>query len=434
MMDDPREESDRPAHPETFLSSQPEKNNLGTVTVGVDFPVCVVLPAGGSGERTGLQTPKQFCLLLGRPLISYTIQAFERVSWIRSIVVVVARENMDLMTDIVGRFQHTKVRVVAGGCTRHRSICNGVMALSEEKEEEMQENKVVIIHDAVRPFVEEDFLYQITMAAREHGASGAIRPLVSTVIATTSEGFLDHSLERAKYRASEMPQAFKYNIIHRAYQRCTEADFDFGTECLHLVLRYCATNAKLIEGPPTLWKVTYKRDLAAAESVVKDTLSQSACVITDGCSRASPLADSLHEAFCSLEIQIKLNIIPDVTGDNVRYLLKAWNFIQFSRNVSDLAKVETTFAAVERSGQTLLHPVVVIVVHLSTPERWAIEPTTFTELALAAKRRNILLYGVHVQQSKDAERWARSLSKVAELASALIGERSEALVGQLLQA
>ncbi|XP_037131004.1 D-ribitol-5-phosphate cytidylyltransferase isoform X2 [Syngnathus acus] len=400
MMDDPREESDRPAHPETFLSSQPEKNNLGTVTVGVDFPVCVVLPAGGSGERTGLQTPKQFCLLLGRPLISYTIQAFERVSWIRSIVVVVARENMDLMTDIVGRFQHTKVRVVAGGCTRHRSICNGVMALSEEKEEEMQENKVVIIHDAVRPFVEEDFLYQITMAAREHGASGAIRPLVSTVIATTSEGFLDHSLERAKYRASEMPQAFKYNIIHRAYQRCTEADFDFGTECLHLVLRYCATNAKLIEGPPTLWKVTYKRDLAAAESVVKDTLSQSACVITDGCSRASPLADSLHEAFCSLEIQIKLNIIPDVTGDNVRYLLKAWNFIQFSRNVSDLAKVETTFAAVERSGQTLLHPVVVIVVHLSTPERWAIEPTTFTELALAAKRRNILLYGVHVQQSK----------------------------------
>ncbi|KAM9807078.1 D-ribitol-5-phosphate cytidylyltransferase isoform 2-T2 [Syngnathus typhle] len=399
MMDDPRKESDRPAHPETFLSSQPEKNNLGAVTFGVDFPVCVVLPAGGSGERTGLQTPKQFCLLLGRPLISYTIQAFERVSWIRSIVVVVAQENMDLMTDIVGRFQHTKVRVVAGGCARHRSICNGVMALSEEKEEEMQENKVVIIHDAVRPFVEEDFLYQITMAAREHGASGAIRPLVSTVIATTSEGFLDHSLERAKYRASEMPQAFKYNIIHRAYQRCTEADFDFGTECLHLVLRYCATNAKLIEGPPTLWKVTYKRDLAAAESVVKDTLSQSACVITDGCSHASRLADSLHEAFCNLEIQIKLNIIPDVTGDNVRYLLKAWNFIQFSRNVSDLAKVETTFAAVERSGQTLLHPVVVILVHLSTPE-WAAEPTTFAELALAAKRRNILLYGVHVQQSK----------------------------------
>lgn len=50
-------------------------------------------------------------------------------------------------------------------------------------------------------------------------AAGAIRPLVSTVIATTSEGFLDHSLERAKYRASEMPQGFTYDVIYQAYQR-----------------------------------------------------------------------------------------------------------------------------------------------------------------------------------------------------------------------
>lgn len=50
-------------------------------------------------------------------------------------------------------------------------------------------------------------------------AAGAIRPLVSTVIATTSEGYLDHSLDRAKYRASEMPQGFTYDVIYQAYQR-----------------------------------------------------------------------------------------------------------------------------------------------------------------------------------------------------------------------
>ncbi|XP_061530795.1 D-ribitol-5-phosphate cytidylyltransferase isoform X1 [Phycodurus eques] len=438
MMDPPHvdmssEDPARPANPGTFLASQCGKSGHAQARVGVDFPVFVVLPAGGSGERTGLQTPKQFCLLLGRPLISYTIQAFERVSWIRSIVVVVAKENMDLMAAIIGRFRHDKVRVVPGGSTRHRSICNGVMALGEVEEEEAEEekeNKVVIIHDAVRPFVEEDLLYRVTMAAQEHGASGAIRPLVSTVIATTSEGFLDHSLERAKYRASEMPQAFMYSIIQRAYKRCTEADFDFGTECLHLVLQYCGTNAKLIEGPPTLWKVTYKRDLAAAESVIKDTLSRSACIITGGCSHARMLADSLYKAFCNLEME--LDIIPDVRGDNGSRI-KAWNFIQFSMNDSDLDKVEATFAAVEGTNQTLLHPVVVIVVHLRTLDRWAAEPTAFAELASAAKLRNILLYGVHLQQSKDAEHWARSLSKAAELASALIRERSEALVGQLLQ-
>lgn len=88
-----------------------------------------------------------------------------RVSWIQDIVVVVAKENVDQMSDIVQRFGHRKVRVVTGGSTRHRSICNGVQALAEDRPE------VVIVHDAVRPFVEEDFLYQITLAAKEHGVS-----------------------------------------------------------------------------------------------------------------------------------------------------------------------------------------------------------------------------------------------------------------------
>lgn len=91
-----------------------------------------------------------------------------RVSWIQHIVVVVAKENMDLMMDIIQSFQHRKVRVVPGGLTRHRSICNGVLALGEREEERP---KVVIIHDAVRPFVEEDFLYKIAMAAKELGVS-----------------------------------------------------------------------------------------------------------------------------------------------------------------------------------------------------------------------------------------------------------------------
>lgn len=94
-----------------------------------------------------------------------------RVPWVQVIVVVVAKENMDLMMDIVQRFQHGKVRVVPGGSTRHRSICNGVMALSEEAGPAADRATVVIIHDAVRPFVEEDLLQEIAMAAKEQGVS-----------------------------------------------------------------------------------------------------------------------------------------------------------------------------------------------------------------------------------------------------------------------
>lgn len=435
---------DRPAHPGVFPNREAGRSDHKPAERSVDFPVSVVLPAGGTGERTGLQTPKQFCSFLGRPLISYTIQAFERVSWIQSIVVVVAKENTDLMTDIIQRFQHRKVRTVTGGSTRHRSIRNGVLALGSGWEEEEEEGgstaerpKVVIIHDAVRPFVEEDFLYKIAVAAKEQGAAGAIRPLVSTVIATTSEGYLDHSLERAKYRASEMPQGFTYDVIHQAYQSCSESDFEFGTECLHLALQYCGTNAKLIEGPPTLWKVTYKRDLAAAESIIKEALSRTACVLTGGSAQAVTLADALQKAVGALEME--LDVIPDLTGDNARYLLKEWNFIQVSVNRSCLSEVNTMLAALEAANRALLHPLVVILVHLSTSDELSVsgkmaEPAAIMELASAAKLRNILLYGVQLQQSKDTERWERSVSRVAEITSALIRERSSALVGQLLQA
>uniref|UniRef100_UPI003AAC4BED D-ribitol-5-phosphate cytidylyltransferase n=1 Tax=Centroberyx gerrardi TaxID=166262 RepID=UPI003AAC4BED len=434
-------DADRPGDPGLFPAREAGMSSHKPGKRRVDFPVAAVLPAGGTGERTGLQTPKQFCTFLNRPLISYTIQAFERVSWIQSVVVVVAKESTDLMTDIVQRFQHSKVRVVQGGSTRHRSIFNGVRALGEAEAEGEEGSapvkpKVVIIHDAVRPFVEEDFLYKIATAAKEQGAAGAIRPLVSTVIATTSEGYLDHSLERARYRASEMPQGFTYDVIYQAYQRCGESDFEFGTECLHLALQYCGTNAKLIEGPPTLWKVTYKRDLAAAESIIKETLSRSACVITGGSAQAAALADAVQKAMGALDME--LDVVPDLKGDNARYLLEEWNFIQVSVSGCCLSEVEAMLAALEAANRALLHPLVVIWVRLNDSDGLSIsgmtEPAAITELASAAKRRNILLYGIQLHQSKEADRWERSVLKVAEIMAALIRDRSPALVGQLLQA
>lgn len=436
-------EPDRPAQPGSFPLDEPGKSEPQPGEASVDFPVSVVLPAGGTGERTGLHTPKQFCTFLGRPLISYTIQAFERVSWIQNIVVVVAKENIDLMAEIVQRFRHTKVRVVAGGPTRHRSISNGVLALGEEEGEGLavdgeEKPKVVIVHDAVRPFVEEDFLCEIAVAAKEHGAAGAVRPLVSTVIAATSEGYLDHSLERVKYRASEMPQGFTYDVIHQAYQRCTEYDLEFGTECLHLALQYCGTKAKLIPGPPTLWKVTYKRDLAAAESIVKESLSRSACLVTGGSAAAVVLADALQKATGPLATE--LHVVPHLVGGaNSRCLLEHWNFIQVYVGDPCLSDLETLLTELHAADRGLLHPPVVIWVCLSVLDEPSIveaaDATAVAELAAsAASQWNILLYGIRLSQSKEAEHWQRSVVKVSKIVAALIRERSAALVGQVMQA
>ncbi len=91
----------------------------------MDIKVSAVLPAGGVGQRMGLPTPKQFCKLLNRPLISYTIEAFESVAWIDNVVVSVSAERMDYMEGLIKQYQHKKTRLTLGDSARHRSIYNG---------------------------------------------------------------------------------------------------------------------------------------------------------------------------------------------------------------------------------------------------------------------------------------------------------------------
>lgn len=427
--------SDRPLDPGSLLECDAERSADRLGCAAVDFPVAVVLPAGGSGERMGLATPKQFCTILNRPLISFTIQAFERLSWIGTVVVVVAKENHDLMLNIVQKFNHTKVKIVHGGTTRHRSIFNGLQAFSSITDSLTPKPKVVIIHDAVRPFVEEDLLLKITLAAKEQGASGAIRPLVSTVIATTSEGYLDHSLERAKYRASEMPQGFLYDIIFQAYQRCSEFDFEFGSECLHLALQYCGTNAKLIDGPPTLWKVTYKRDLAAAEAIIKETLSMSACIIAGAEAEAVELAKALQKNLKMMET----DVIPCAKESNTEYLSKTRNFIHISTTASNFSGTLDMVKRFEDIDHARLYPVVVVWVQLnmtnqSVDSQKTEELRAFRSLASEVILGNVLLYGIQIDHTKVPEQWERSVERLAEITVALIRDRNAALTGQLLHA
>ncbi|KAM4873624.1 D-ribitol-5-phosphate cytidylyltransferase isoform 2-T2 [Thomomys bottae] len=368
--------------------------------------VAAVLPAGGCGERMGVPTPKQFCPVLERPLISYTLQALERVYWIKDIVVAVTRENMGVMRDIIHKYQHERISLVEAGETRHRSIFNGLKALAKDQpDSQLSKPEVVIIHDAVRPFVEEDVLFNIVTAAKEHGAAGAIRPLVSTVISPSADGCLDHSLERARHRASEMPQAFQFNVIFEAYQQCSDHDLEFGTECLHLALKYSHTKAKLVEGSPDLWKVTYKRDLYAAESIIKERISHEICVVMDPKEDEEPV-ESLLKA-----LKNELNDVKIESGE----LCQAGRDIQQSRlaecyNFVCMNETWKLLNMLEESNLSILYPVVVISVNFSdlklVPLSQKMESLMWIrQSAKEMKKRNILLYGLIIDYSQSSRKW-----------------------------
>ncbi|XP_005152936.2 D-ribitol-5-phosphate cytidylyltransferase isoform X1 [Melopsittacus undulatus] len=404
--------------------------------------VAAVLPAGGSGERLGGATPKQFCTVQGRPLVSYTVGAMERISWISHIIVVVSPENIEKMNSIVEKYGHKRVTIVRGGVTRHRSIFNGLKVFAENNfsNQLLQKPEVVIIHDAVRPFVEEDILSKVVMAAKDHGAAGAIRPLVSTVIASAADGFLDHSLERARYRASEMPQAFLFDIIYEAYQQCTDYDLDYGTECLHLALKYCKTNAKLVEGTADLWKVTYKRDLYAAESIIKGNLSQQVCIITNVKEDVAQVNFLLHE---SLKSRIKVEAVSVTLSKNDGQLQdifsgQCYNFVCISDKKYAVEETQKLVDMLEKSNTPLLYPVVLISVHLDVSENTSCsigmeELTRIKKFAREVKKKNILLYGI-LFQYKDCLLLQETVNSAAALILALIMDRNPELIGQLLVA
>ncbi|XP_064099845.1 D-ribitol-5-phosphate cytidylyltransferase-like isoform X2 [Macrobrachium nipponense] len=239
----------------SFLTSRMEKD-----TETPKCRVAAVIPAAGCGQRMGNPTPKQYLEVSGRPLILHCLKALTEQPWIERTVVVA--DDRAKMADILRKEGLSRVTVVTGTGSRHRSIREGVEELSSDPPD------VVVVHDGVRPLLPPGILAQVVNAAAQHGAAGAVRPLVSTVIKPDAEGFLQESLVRSQFLNSEMPQAFKYTVLREAYQRCSEHELEHGTECLALALHYCEVKAKLVTGPPQLWKVTDEKDLAVARTLV----------------------------------------------------------------------------------------------------------------------------------------------------------------------
>ncbi|XP_039718375.1 D-ribitol-5-phosphate cytidylyltransferase isoform X3 [Pteropus medius] len=355
--------------------------------------VAAVLPAGGRGERMGVPTPKQFCPILERPLISYTLQALERLCWINDIVVAVTGENMDAMKGIIQRYQHKRISLVEAGVTRHRSIFNGLKALAEgQPDAQLSKPEVVIIHDAVRPFVEEDILLKVVTAAKEHG--------------------------------------------------CSDYDLEFGTECLQLALKYCHIKAKLVEGSPDLWKVTYKQDLYAAESIIKERISEQICIVMDTEEDEEHVGHHFEEM-----LKNELNHVKVTSGslchpgrDLQQIILEqCYNFVCVNVKTSEFEETQKLLDVLKESNISILYPVVVISVHFldhkSVPIGQEMENLMqIREFAKEVKKRNILLCGLLIYYPQEKQKLQDSLRQGAIIIANLIKERNSGLVGQLLVA
>ena len=173
--------------------------------------VIAIIPAGGQGKRMGSETPKQYLPLRGRPLLWHTLRCFEESRRVCGIVLVVRPEDVDYCSSQVleGQNFHKVRELVPGGSARWESVSAGLQRTTPEDE-------IVLVHDAVRPFIADQLLGRIIEATIEHGAAIAGMPVKETV-KVVKEGYIVQTPERATLWSAQTPQGFRRKLLLEAY-------------------------------------------------------------------------------------------------------------------------------------------------------------------------------------------------------------------------
>ncbi|HFV0227868.1 TPA: 2-C-methyl-D-erythritol 4-phosphate cytidylyltransferase [Streptococcus agalactiae] len=170
-----------------------------------------VIFAGGVGRRMNTKgKPKQFLEVHGKPIIVYTIDIFQNTEAIDAVVVVCVSDWLDYMNNLVERFNLTKVKaVVAGGETGQMSIFKGL----EAAEQLATDDAVVLIHDGVRPLINEEVINANIQSVKETGSAVTSVRAKETVVLVNDSSKISEVVDRTRSFIAKAPQSFYLSDI-----------------------------------------------------------------------------------------------------------------------------------------------------------------------------------------------------------------------------
>ncbi len=235
--------------------------------------VIAIIPAAGlgtrmaaaSGARVTAGTSKQFAELDGVPILIHTLRKLAAAPQVREIYLALrppepAAFRPRLEQENLGK----PVRVVEGGEKRQESVANALAAIQAAPED------IILVHDAVRPFVDQEIIRNVIDAAARYGAAIAGLPAVDTIkqVERTAEGAtIRATIPRAQIVLAQTPQGFRYEVLKRAFDEAA-ADGFLGTDEASLVER-SGHEVAVVMGSPRNIKITTPADLELAEFYAK---------------------------------------------------------------------------------------------------------------------------------------------------------------------
>ena len=239
--------------------------------------VFVIVPAAGLGTRMAppatakpkRRAPtKQFKELGGVPILVHTLRKFAATPAVYEIIVALRHDEIaGFRTQVEKQYPEIlskRFQIVEGGEHRQNSVANGLARTAAEPQD------IVLVHDAVRPFVTPEIIGNVIEAAHKYGAAIAGLPAVDTVkqVERTADGALiKATIPRAGVVMAQTPQGFRYNILKKAFDDAI-ADGFIGTDEASLIER-SGLRVMVVMGSPRNMKITTPADMELAEFYLK---------------------------------------------------------------------------------------------------------------------------------------------------------------------
>jgi len=218
--------------------------------------VAVIIPAAGEGTRLGGHR-KQFRVLGGHSVLVQTLMVFERHREVDHIIVATPEEAVDPLDEELRRVGITKLRcVVPGGASRQDSVRTALLTVPDSVD-------VVLIHDAVRPFVTQESVQAVVNSVRTSGAAALAIPATDTLRKATPAGIFTDTVRRDDVYRMQTPQGFRRDWIMTAHARAVDADVD-ATDDVALV-QWAGHAVHVVEGDTDNVKITTQSDWERAQ-------------------------------------------------------------------------------------------------------------------------------------------------------------------------
>lgn len=219
-----------------------------------------VILASGTGNRFGGEKPKQFAKIGGRTILERSVDAFEKINEIDSIILVVTPEYKELAADIVQKNNYKKIsKILGGGKLRKDSSSIGINSIKDNEAN-------VLIHDCARPLVSERIIKECIEALQVHDAVGVAVPSTDTII-EVKDSIITDVPKREYLMRIQTPQCFKLSLIKKAHE-ISKNDKDFTDDC-GLIVKYDLSKVYVVNGDIENIKITYPEDICLAEKFLE---------------------------------------------------------------------------------------------------------------------------------------------------------------------